>query len=251
MVKLCNETLIEILDCFRTGGSYQDAADAAGGASRRMIYHWLDKSRAGHPLFHITYQDRLEWWHEHVARLRLEAEYTTDNDLVDCSLDECYALTGFRDRWKRDDAGNIVRHERIAEQEAEPPRGDIDDLRAQADVWAKKPKTAADSPVQIGRVTINPNDPVEQIGGERPPEMTTAERERAHPRAYQSPNADLRPAAPPSWAKPSKIEGAGFGHQQPSQTMRADAVPQHRLRLSERIHHGPLALRDAKGNAIG
>ena len=247
MVKLCNETLIETLDCFRMAGSYQDAADAIG-ASLRMIYTWLDKSRAGNPLFRLTYQNRDEFWHEHAERLRFEAEYMTDPDLVDLTLDEAYALTGYRDRWKRDAQGAIVHHERI--EPAEPARGDIDELRAQAAVWAKKPKARADSPVFIGRPTNSPSDPDEKITG-RPPEQTTAERERAHPRAHQSINADLRPAPKPSWAKPSPIEGAGYGHQEPSATGRMDAVPQMRIPYAERIHHGPLAVRDAKGNPLG
>ena len=242
MVKLSNETLIETLECFRMAGSYQDAADTIG-ASLRMIYNWLDKSRAGNPQFRVTYQNRDEFWHEHAERLRFEAEYMTDNDLVDCTLDECEALTGYRDRWKRDKAGNIVHHERALE--VEPARGDLDELRAQAAAWAKKPKTAADSPVFIGRPTSSPSDPEEKITGATP-QKTTAERERAHPRAHQSINADLRPAAKPSWAKPAPIEGAGYGHQQPSEIGRMDAVPQHRYSFAERIHHGPLRVHDGK-----
>ncbi len=247
MVKLNESTLLETLECFRLAGSYQDAADAIG-ASLRMIYTWLDKSRAENPLFRVTYQGRDEFWHEHAERLRFESEYMTDPDLVDCTLDEAYALTGYRDRWKRDAQGNIVHHERI--EPAEPARGDIDELRSQAAAWAKKPKTRADSPVFVGRPTNSPSDPEEKISGTRP-ELSTAERERAHPRAHQSINADLRPAPAPSWAKPSPIIGAGYGHQEPSQTGRMDAIPQVRIAFAERVHHGALAVRDAKGNPLG
>ncbi len=241
MVKLCDETLREALDCFKTRGSYQDVADSIG-ASRRLIFNWIEKSKAGHPLFKLTYDNRDEWWHEHVARVRGECMWITDPDLADCDLDTCEALTGHRDRWKRDANGECIAF-MPEDDETPPPLGDIEDLRARARAEPQRVKTRPDSPVSIMRATDSPGDPVERVTGatQKP---TVAEHERANPRAYISPNADLKPPPRKSWARPLDTYDP-TGQREPPETGRMTMATQ-RINYADRIHHGVLRVHDGK-----
>jgi hypothetical protein len=166
-------------------------------------------------------------------------------------LDECEALTGNRDRWLRDAHGNIFpRLDEPPEPEQEPPRADLDELRAQAAAWAIKEKTKPDSPVAIARATASPSDPEERVTG-APPKPTVAEFERSNPRAYQSPNADLKPPQRKSWAAPP-IEGTSYGNAEPPIEGRMSAVPTVRYNRADSptFHHGPLAVRGPDGKPL-
>jgi len=206
MVALNEATLLRALDAFEHGATYQEAAEAIG-VSRRFLFRWAERSRFHNQGFFLIYKGVPGYWHNFVERIRMEQVYLTDPDFDGWSDDEVEALTGSRNRFVLDKDGRKIR--RPVE---EPPEfDDIEELRAQAKEAPKHPRP--DAPVQINRVS-HAGDPVEQITGQQP-ERSTAERERMHPRAYQDPNADLRPPARPSWAKPERIDGAGRGQQQP------------------------------------
>ena len=214
MAVLNTETLQHTLDLFRRGYTFQMVADALG-SSRRMLFRWQARSRRLDPTFFLidTATGKPGRWHNHIETIRQECTYQTDPDFDGMSDDEVEALTGSRNRFILDANGNRIRRP----DEEEPPMDDIDALEAAARESPKHPRP--DGPVQIMRAS-NPNDPPERRTN-APPELSTAEKERRHVRAYQSPNADLRPPAPrPAWAKPApKLDAATIGsgvHGEPS-----------------------------------
>jgi hypothetical protein len=239
MVALNEATLLRALDAFEHGATYLQAAEAIG-VSRRFLFRWAERSRVHDKGFFLIYKGVPGYWHNFVERIRMEHVYLTLSEFDGMSDEEVEALTGSRNRFVLDKNGNRIRRP----EEQPPDMSDIEELQAAARERPKHP--TPDSPVHINRVSHS-GDPVEQITGQQP-ERSTAERERAHPRAYQDPNADLRP---PVWAKPKSIpiEGAGLGHQGPPDTMRMTVATQT-YSYNERVPHGPMSLRDAKGNPI-
>ncbi len=224
MVTVNDTTLVLVLEAFERGCTFQEAADIIGG-SRRLLFRWMKRSRDHRPGFFMIYKGRAGYWSDHVERVRQESFYQTDPDFADMSDDEVERLTGSRNRFILDANGNRIRRP-VEEPE---PLDDIEELSA----MARRPPAhpTPDGPVQIMRAS-NPNDPPERRTN-APPELSTAEKERRHPRAYTDPNADLRPPERPSWAKPLRIDGPGRGKQQPPEEGRF-TIATHTVSAAER-----------------
>ncbi len=241
MPVLNEQTLLRCLEAFERGRTYEQVAKETLGASRRFLSRWCERSRSHGQAFYIIHRGEVGWFHDFIDRIRSEHIYQTIEGYDDCDDDELEALTGSRDRFLRDAAGNRIRRP----VEAEPEMDDIIELENMARVPPTRP--TPEGRVAIGRVNVS-SDPPERLTG-RPERKTTAELERSHPRAHQSVNADLRPA----WARPRPtfiaIDEAGTGDQQLSEDFRMTMATQ-RLNFEERIHHGAMAVRDAKGNPL-
>ena len=208
MAALNENTLQRTLALFRQGLTFQLVADALG-SSRRMLFRWKARSaRHDHNFFMIDAKSGAPgYWHNHVDRILYhENIYQIDPEFADATDDEIESLTGSKEnRYLHDADGQRIKRA----DEPDEPLDDIAALEAAAREPPKHPRP--DGPVQIMRAS-NPNDPPERRTN-APPELSTAEKERAHPRAYQSPNADLRPpASRPAWAKPApKLDAATKG----------------------------------------
>lgn len=83
-------------------------------------------------------------------------------------------------------------------------------------------------------IKLNPNDPM-----------------LLNPRAHLSATAGLRPqlADVERGSRAVRIDGPGRGRDEPPDDLRM-VMSTRRVPFAERIHHGPLAVRDAKGNPI-
>jgi hypothetical protein len=256
MVKLCSDTLREALDLSGFGWSFQQIAEHIG-TSRQLLYTWRDRSIAhanGAVAAHVSpffliYGDPPVpgFFHDFLAQARDTATWQTDPSLADCTDEDLLAL-GITDRLLRDDAGNLVPLER--DEEPEIFRDDIEELRAAA---LEKPKNKPTGPAGIAQGVFrarhdSDRDLPERLTGAAS-EVSQVERERALPRAHMI-DQDLHPAQPPSYAKPRPIEGySERGNQTPPDTMRM-TVATRTYNFAERIHHGPLGLRNAKGELI-
>lgn len=231
-MRLDTPTLIETLDAFKEGSTYEAAAEVIGG-SRRLLYAWISKSKAGAPQFRFSYDGIDALYHEHIERLRMSRMWAPDPD---------WQITG--EQFLRDENGELVPF--VPDEEPPPAMADIENLREQAKQWQAKPKARADSPVTIGRATDNPNDPPERRTG-APPETTVAERERANPRAHQSINADLKPPEQrKSWAAPIDTYDP-TGTAEPPTAGRMTMVTQRYNRGdSPTIHTGYLKVHDGR-----
>jgi hypothetical protein len=232
------------LDLFAKGSSFAETSDLLG-CSRRVLYVWRDQSKAA--------RAGREPWDDDTSSPFYIRDWHGHSAMFD-SLLEMARSPGFKLPDDTEFEPPPLTEEKFAEQ-AKADDKPIDDMRAKllADLAAYRlrHKTEPDSPVVIwGR-----GEAPDCVVGPQPEPISQRDKERRHPRAHWSVNADLRPPERPRPMPPQRaaapIEGAGRGIQEPSAVMRADAVPQHRYQMAERRHQGPLALRDAKGRPLG
>lgn len=203
MVTLNDDLLRRTVDGFRAGLTYAEVAQRYLGVDRRLLFRWLDRSKQHRKPFFIVTRYGANWYHIHVERARKEAVYVTDETLSDCTDDELFLLFGLRDRFKRDENGDLIR--RPVEEEPELDQ-DIQELQRLAREPPKNPRPNA--PVSIMRTSSG--EPPERITG-GPAELSRAERERAHPRAYTSGNADLKPLRPERATPAPRLDASTIG----------------------------------------
>jgi len=234
--------------------SFEAAAEHCD-CSRRAIYNWLGESKkyadqgALSPYFIVS---RQEHFHNAVqlARILTPAEgELPERELTGDELDDA-RMAEFMAQARQDDKVEEIIQDAAIERShhvsADSLRADIAELRTFAKEWARRPKTA-------GRATIygrpNPNDPPERVGGggQAEPPMSTADRERAHPRAHFV-DTDLKPADPPAppWQKPLPLDRGGIGLQAPPEEGRM-TVSTRSYTVAERIqYHGVLKVHDGR-----
>lgn len=232
-MKFSEQTLIRVIEQIEAGGNLADAA-AYVGTSDRLLRIWREKSRRHVPGFFLIYRGMPGYFHAHIEAARERSGWMLDPEFADWSDNDFAAFDEpLESRFLHDDDGN-----RIPRPPLEDDDGALDDIlaeRERAAIEATREKRKAD-----GRVTIygrgRDDGPPERISGE-PEELTQAEKERRHPRAHQSVNADLKPPNnPPPWLKPKKLEGAGIGvHAPPSEgRFNHPNVPQRSYSVAER-----------------
>lgn len=238
MARVDEKFLIRAIEFFERGWTWQRVADNLG-VTHRWLYRMRDKSIRQYPQFWLLYTDgQPGYWHEHIERARARSRYETHpclDDWTDWEMKEVLGLYP-SERFLYDADGNRIPK---AIEEEPPNFDDIEELEAAAREPPRHPKPQ-------GAVSINrtsSNDPPERLTG-APEQLSTAERERRHPRAHLSVNADLKPA----WAKPRPtfipIDSAeGTGDQELPDDMRMTVATQ-RLNYAERVHHGPMRVWD-------
>ena len=247
-----SENLFKLmLDAFAMKASFEDVAETVG-VSRRVIYLWRDQSKAAcagrdpwdeptdSEFFIRDWHGRCGMFHDLLALARSPGfKLPDDVEFEEPPPTEEEKDKAFAEQAKAD-------KQALDTFIAERGRADLERERARAREWRARQKQIPDGPVDVfGR-----GEAPDCVVGPEPEPLSQMERERRHPRAHWSVNSDLRKPKQPRQVRAMPIDTAGMGDTEPPDTMRADAVRQHRYQLSERLHHGPMALRDAQGRPL-